>query len=359
MSEETINELTIYIKSRHDMPEPKIDLAKMLTGNGMGEYVSVCADRIAGALFIDGNHIGINFPKAEIILDKIGLVKCRDILSGYVSKDVLDEYEEAIFYLSEDIAEKNTLLKMLRNFTKKELLNTIEEIVRNKDIDASHATLLREELKARKTVNKLANELKEKSTEVYVKAKYKDVFRLIKTTAEEHADDVPPRIHRKKDWVTYYEALERLTESLGGSIEPDKLDKNNLMKYVFLAVKTVARGKDTKRKILRLEDMQKLHSAIGLLTPKELQQIFPIVKTYDGEKYECKDYFFTMEKIREQGEDKPIGEAFKFLWDYRNFDLMLVALEYSNALEDVYVAQGNKSVFEEIFSGDAVIEGEG
>ena len=37
---------------------------------------------------------------------------------------------------------------------------------------------------------------------------------------------------------------------------------------------------------------------LGRTTPRALMQIFPVDKVYSGDKYDCKDYFFTMETLR-------------------------------------------------------------
>ncbi len=149
MSRETLKELKIYIKSRKNMPEPRIELGKMLSIHGMEGYTFVCANRIASAFLIDGNHVAINFPKPEILLDKIGQIKCRDILSGYISVEMLDEYEDAMFGLSGEVAAKNTALKTLRNYTKKELLAAIEEPIETEEIKVGQVYTLQSEMKVR------------------------------------------------------------------------------------------------------------------------------------------------------------------------------------------------------------------
>lgn len=57
---------------------------------------------------------------------------------------------------------------------------------------------------------------------------------------------------------------------------------------------------------------------IARLTPRRFTRLFPIDKTYDGQRWQCKDYFFTMEMIEKHGLDTPIGDALPFLWDYCN-----------------------------------------
>ena len=44
-----------------------------------------------------------------------------------------------------------------------------------------------------------------------------------------------------------------------------------------------------------------LFGIIGRIKLNNLIKIFPIDKTYDGDKWECKDYFFTMDVLKEKG----------------------------------------------------------
>jgi hypothetical protein len=55
------------------------------------------------------------------------------------------------------------------------------------------------------------------------------------------------------------------------------------------------------------------------LTPREFMNIFPIDKTYDGERFECKDYFYTIKIVRALDQDAPIGDKLDdLLWEYMN-----------------------------------------
>lgn len=60
-------------------------------------------------------------------------------------------------------------------------------------------------------------------------------------------------------------------------------------------------------------------SYISILTPRQFMQVFPVGKTYDGEQWQSKDYFSTMEAVEAHGLDIPIGDKVdEFLWDYWN-----------------------------------------
>ena len=59
---------------------------------------------------------------------------------------------------------------------------------------------------------------------------------------------------------------------------------------------------------------------IGQVTPRELIKIYPIKKSYDGNKYGTVDYFSTMENLENFGMDEPITEdkVFDMLFNYDN-----------------------------------------
>lgn len=58
-------------------------------------------------------------------------------------------------------------------------------------------------------------------------------------------------------------------------------------------------------------------NALRKRTPRDVLRMFPPTKEYDGERWGMKDYFYTIEKARAFGLDKPLGKHVEaFLWDY-------------------------------------------
>jgi len=93
------------------------------------------------------------------------------------------------------------------------------------------------------------------------------------------------------------------------------------------------------------------NSFIGLITPRELMEIFPVDKTYDGEKYQEKDYFYTMEMIKEHGIDTPIGRdnVFAFVMDYQNIKVTEYAVKLMGIVSDLHEKETGKEMFEDFF----------
>lgn len=103
-------------------------------------------------------------------------------------------------------------------------------------------------------------------------------------------------------------------------------------------------GKDSLHDSLNL--YQFVMDMLSKITPRELMNIHPVTKVYDGEKYGVKDYFYTMKKCKEHGMDKPIGNAFEFLWDYMNTDTGLFLVRYLSILSDIRKIETGQGVLE-------------
>lgn len=93
---------------------------------------------------------------------------------------------------------------------------------------------------------------------------------------------------------------------------------------------------------------------IGRMTPRHFMQMFPIDKTYDGERWECKDYFTTMEMCFQRGFDSPIGDAFTFLWDYCNPYTRCFLTGFLQAVERECRLDGKPSMLEAFFKKQCV-----
>lgn len=87
---------------------------------------------------------------------------------------------------------------------------------------------------------------------------------------------------------------------------------------------------------------------IGLLTPAEFMNVFPIEKEFDGHKYGVKDYFYTIEYINTLDKHKPIGEEIsKFLWEYNNWEIRLFTVAIMGIMSDIRSYEGKPSLAEE------------
>ena len=149
---------------------------------------------------------------------------------------------------------------------------------------------------------------------------------------------------------TYSNALWRFLASRGGASKVHRLQGDDLAKYIYLEVKAYRKEKwkeinHIKNKSCleienRYKEIKMVLDAIGRLTPQKLLQLYPVTKEYDGERWDCKDYFYTMDKLKQWPPDKPIGTAQEvacLLWDYQNTDLEIMLLQWLNAVDDLKI----------------------
>lgn len=102
--------------------------------------------------------------------------------------------------------------------------------------------------------------------------------------------------------------------------------------------------------IKKLSQIDFIKAVISTLTPDEFENIFPIDKSYDGDRYQTKDYFFTRKSLDEMGRDKEIGEHVEDLfWDYQNHKVREFSVNGFSVLSDIRRSQGHKGILEEFF----------
>ena len=102
----------------------------------------------------------------------------------------------------------------------------------------------------------------------------------------------------------------------------DDWSQDELMKVALCGVKYIKYVADMERENQRLDSsyntpfavkensfnlIDVLFGIIGRIKLKNLIKIFPIDKTYDGDKWGYKDYFFTMDVLKEKGLDSAVG----------------------------------------------------
>lgn len=147
--------------------------------------------------------------------------------------------------------------------------------------------------------------------------------------------------------------------------------QEDLIKIAFSGIKFICSLRDVRRENDKLgtgyqqslKESQILFQLIdaiftvcGYLTLRNFVTTFPVDKTYDGAKWECKDYFSTMEVLKKRDWDAPIGrnELSELLWDYMNEDLRHAYIEFTTAMSAIYRAQTGKGIAEQFFEEHGV-----
>lgn len=109
----------------------------------------------------------------------------------------------------------------------------------------------------------------------------------------------------------------------------------DLKKSIYYGMKYISRLKLSPEMTYRdyaliFITMQDLNSSIMELTIRDLINMFPILKEYDGKKYECKDYFSTKEYLLTKNIDKELeteDEVQDFFSNYYNNDIICYAVK--------------------------------
>lgn len=93
------------------------------------------------------------------------------------------------------------------------------------------------------------------------------------------------------------------------------------------------------------------HDVIGLLTPNQFVNVFPIEKKYNGYKYQSKDYFYTMNYLNSLERDKPIkdqsmdgGTVLGFLWEYCNMEVREFTVALMTSLSRLQRLNGEPTI---------------
>ena len=158
-------------------------------------------------------------------------------------------------------------------------------------------------------------------------------------------------------WERYFfDMVMRYTEEYGTLY---KLPQDKLAKVGFAGIKYICSCRDVSRENTKLgvdepktlkqnqyrfQLIDSIFGVLGCLTLRNFVNTFPIDKTYDGAKWECKDYFSTMDVLSKMDWDKPIGrdELSELLWDYDNEELRHAHVEFTTAMSAIYRAQTGK-----------------
>lgn len=134
-----------------------------------------------------------------------------------------------------------------------------------------------------------------------------------------------------------------------------KVSKDDVKIIIFSEIKAF-NSRDFKRQFSEAEKQKYVIGMLGLieeLTPREFTRLFPIDKRYDGNRYETKDYFSTVEYINSIGWDTNIDSAMGFLMEYMCHDTMIFTVTAMGVIE----RYGGTNAFENIFGVEKGREG--
>jgi hypothetical protein len=149
----------------------------------------------------------------------------------------------------------------------------------------------------------------------------------------------------------YYNAYLRLLENYRNNQQQDI--KPIMKKFIYLGTKVVIhkeKHKSLSKELLEYDFtfVNLIKSMMSNLTPNEFINIFPITKDYDGNRWQSKDYFYTMDYIRQMNSNEPIGEKInEFLWEYHNWNISMFVVNMMSIASDLRRLDTGKGIMEE------------
>lgn len=154
----------------------------------------------------------------------------------------------------------------------------------------------------------------------------------------------------------YINCLDRIIPGYAGMSEVELIERKRLVHYgVNLIYFQGKESSDHDDPMKRLNQIDFIKAVISTLTPDEFENIFPIEKTYDGDRYQMKDYFFTRKSLDEMGREKEIGnDVENLLWDYQNRKVTTFNVSNLSTLSDIRRNQGHKGIMEEFLEEKGV-----
>lgn len=103
-----------------------------------------------------------------------------------------------------------------------------------------------------------------------------------------------------------------------------------------------------KEFLLMYNTIQDIICLMKDLSLKDLINMFPIIKEYDGEKWEAKDYYSTMEYLQDKNLEEPIGEEiYNFFFNYYNNDIINFSVKHMLLIDRINKAECKPSLMEQ------------
>lgn len=364
MDSESKELLLKAIKGGSRVHDPLMSVEKLLAYIGAEKYAPACCNRIRFAGLVDEAHImHINPAEKNLHMDLQGMQKCREILNGYMDPERFQQIYE-YFESSDNVTRYlNNILYLLRNCSNGELRKMLREASETQSFEDKcyPPVIISEELKSRRLFRKEYLEIKLILKTCFATIWYYHQFKGLPSLVNEALSHSRLKVPMY-DGGPYFRALFRFQIKHPKYKNPKKLGREDLKRYVFLGVKAFGKECFNNRDNSKIKSMERINwlyershsimAAIGLLTPRELMQMFPVTKDYGGDKGGYKDYFWTIENLGKLPPDKPIGspqDAADVLWNYVNQDTECFFFTWMDSIDDLKTYCNKNEPFEAFY----------
>lgn len=165
-----------------------------------------------------------------------------------------------------------------------------------------------------------------------------------------------PIVRDEHKYSLYINAYIRTLEALPVYEGADQT--SYVQKMVYYGVKAIGthpKLKNYQEAVACFEFISNLKTVMSILTLHEFMNIFPIEKVFDGDKYEMKDYYSTLEAINELELEphKQIGESIlELIMEYMNDDIMNFAVQGMIAMSAMRRFDGHLDLIEEFMASE-------
>jgi hypothetical protein len=161
-------------------------------------------------------------------------------------------------------------------------------------------------------------------------------------------DEKRKKIEEKKKFLhqKYYDLY--LDYEYGFENEPNR-QKSIYYGIKYVNTTNIDANNFTYHDLLKLlSEIKDINMQIAMSTFNEIINIFPIIKEFDGHKYECKDYYSTKEYLEEYDLNSIIGfdRIDEFYWNYYNHDIMNFSIKEMLVYDRIMKYNNQKGLLE-------------
>lgn len=153
---------------------------------------------------------------------------------------------------------------------------------------------------------------------------------------------------KKKDAKWWHEKYKSIIDRILLNLDPyNRYQYMKLCRYLVKDFNCICSY--DKNNHLIFETGIEITALLARLTPREFLIAFIPNKVYDGKKYECIDYFSTVEKFASIDMDSLIGEdnIEDILWGYDNSDILNFKVNIMCAMSKIYREYNGTDIFDD------------
>ena len=244
MEKETKEVILSHIKDGTYVNDMMFDIQKLMARADMELYAKPCCDRIEAAGLVDKVHVLRIQPSPwRLQVDADGMEACSEILGAYLQPKYLNEMHEIIKGCRNWTISVNNMLYSLRKISRKDLKTDLIDAFVYKvgeDDEQDVTELFKAELKSRKFSGRIRKLARRTAFVIQMLRMFPGPFQILVPFIKESwkSWNIVGNVPRIESGGKYTKALRRFIDAHGGKSRVGKLERSDLIKYIYLAVKT-------------------------------------------------------------------------------------------------------------------------